>query len=106
MSSGDEEKMGFDRALRLLRYGNRLRRRAWSLTTVEGVEWVESFVPVSTLVREDRGGFGVDRAATIANTPHGRLMGPRKGGGAIRDWVPTHADLMADDWEAINGELL
>ncbi len=89
--------MKFGEALELLREGQRIARTAWNsqpqgtrwICLVEGEEWAT-----------DDGGAPV-RAARGMVTRCLPWIGLRLPSGAFGPWSPTHTDLLADDWKAV-----
>jgi hypothetical protein len=86
--------MNFSEALELLKDGQRLTRAAWErrsrwICLVHAEEW------------EAENGGSPARATADAVTHCVSWIGLRLQDGTFGPWSPTHADLLANDWESV-----
>lgn len=87
--------MNFSQALHVMRYGDKITRSAWKtdeipfIYLVQGSDFVVNRAPLNTFYEE---------GTKIKYQPH---IDIRHADGTNAVWSPTHADILATDWEKI-----
>lgn len=100
MSGGTGMDIGA--AIHALRNGHRVTRPAWAHGPTPGVPWLV-LVPGSQITVEAGRPLGDGAPELVGRTveyqPHVDLVDTDR---RVRPWTPTHADLLADDWQTVD----
>ena len=83
--------MTFGKAIKALKKGKRAARKSWPFGYIYLVP-ANEYQPTTDIGHE---------IATVSNgiVPYAAYIAYRKPGAPVQMWAPTHADLLADNWE-------